>query len=111
MNRITERMRGSRLGFFCWGFCLLFPCAIDAQPAPASPSSTVDLEKRVRELEEIVRTLKAERSQASAMEVIPDTHPAAGAVLPSAPGANEALLEGGGDFKQKTLAGWDEESK
>src|SRR5262245_35936743 len=71
-----------------WLALLLVLPAARAQQAPASPQSVADLEKRVRELEEIVRRLQAERAPSRPAEVLPA--PAAGAVLPGVQAADGA---------------------
>jgi phosphate-selective porin OprO/OprP len=112
-----------------WITLLLVLPAARAQQPPVAPQSVADLEKRVRELEEIVRRLQAERAPSRPAEPIPA--PAAGAMLhgvqipestevegPSSsppggpsPGGVPYGSSGGGEGKSSPLAGWNDKDK
>ncbi len=101
-------MRAGRLAPVL-GVVLLLPLAAHAQPA--DQNKVIELERRVRELEELVRKLAAERrgetdeTPAGAGAVLPGAAPEAAGVAPS-PMADPTRAADGG--KEKGFAGWDD---
>jgi phosphate-selective porin OprO/OprP len=98
------------LALSAWFVCLHCPHLAHSQEPPASPSSVAALEKRVRELEAIVRQLQAERTGPAPIEADSSPGGRAGAITTKPP-LNEptpiAMPEGAGE-KSSGFAGWDD---
>ena len=104
-------------GFALSAWLVSLHCAVGGETpsatptAPAAPAASApELEKRVRELEAIVRQLQAERASAGPVEVDSSPGGRAGAVTLTAPveGAGSIVIPDGAVEKSAAFAGWDD---
>jgi phosphate-selective porin OprO/OprP len=125
MSILPGLPRWALVALFAYGLSILAPIRVQAQQPPSVPPGP-DLEQRVRELEETVRQLQAERNQrvaqpapnGSPTQAAPGATPAnpessGPGQTPGEPGSTLGTMTSGGgsssaDSKPSILAGWDD---